>query len=201
MKLKHLLLAAVTLTALLLLNGCVTRRVSDGIVVEANDEITITVEYLTPKDLDDRYIERYVPFIAPPMFLTPTEFMVFEIFIEAAEPGAIIDTAEIELDFGDKTRLALTPPQLERFWEGNHAYEDVQGANRERFLRIMNRDMINKAPTEKNGVAGGITVFSGRSFPNEGIARIYIPVTSLATGRTTRHRVLVPFQEIDPRQP
>lgn len=201
MKSKHLLLAAIALTAFLLLSGCVTRRVSDGIIVETNDEITITVEYLTPKDLDDRYIERNVPFIAPPMFLTPTEFMVFEIFIETTEPGAIINTAEIELDFGDKTRVALTPPQLQHFWERVHAYEDITGANRERFLRILNRDMINKPPSEKNGVAGGITVFSGRSFPNEGIARIYVPVTSLATGRTTRHRVLVPFREIDPRQP
>lgn len=197
---RALVITTVAVTAALLVGGCVTpNRTTNGIIVDADDNITITVNYLSRKDLDDRYSERYLPFVAPPMLLTPTEFLVFDLMIETTEAGAIIDTSEIELDFGDKTRVAMTPVQLERFWETNHAYESITGANRVRFLRLINREMITRPPSEKNGVAGGITVFSGRSFPAEGVARIYVPVTSLATGRTTRHRVMFTFEEIERR--
>lgn len=200
MKKTRVFLVAAVVT-IILFSGCMTtNRTTNGIIVESNDDITITVNYLTPKDLDDRYTERYIPFIPPPMFLTPTEFLVFDMTIETTEPGAVIDTAEIELDFDDKTRVAMTPTQLERFWTRTSSYDSITGSNRERFLRLINREMITRPPSEKNGVAGGLAVFSGREFGSEGIARIYVPVTSLATGRTTRHLVTVPFTEIDPRQ-
>ncbi len=185
--------------ALIMLSGCVTApvRSSGGAVVEVNDEVTITARYLSRNEIEARYTERVIPFVAPWMLFTPAEFMVFELNVETTEPGAIIDTSEIELSFGDRSYMASTPSELRRFWQGTAIYDDITGFSRERFNRLINRELVTRSPLEKSGVAFGLAVFRGRRFPAEGRARITLPITSLSSGRVTRHRIVVPLAEID----
>ena len=180
------------------LAGCVTtpKRSSGGTVVETNDDITITARYYDRAELNERYSERYVPFVAPPMLLTPTEFLVFDMRIETANAGSVIDTSEIRLDINDNTYWAMSPPSLLRFWEGTAMYEDITGFNRTRFEQRINREMITRPPSEKNGVALGLAVFRGRRFPAEGIVRISVPVTDIATGRTRERNIAFELRQV-----
>ena len=123
------------------------------------------------------------------MLFTPAEFLVFEMTIETANPTAIIDSSEIELSFGGEQYIAQTPRQLLRFWQGTAVYNDLSGLRLRRFEQLINRELLTRPPAEKNGVAAGIVLFRTRRFPAEGRVSISVPVTSLATGRTTRHRI------------
>ena len=179
-------------------SSCTTtpERTSGGIVVEANDDITITVRHYSATELRDRYTSRNNPFIAPLMLFTPVELLVFDMTIETTDPSAIIDTSEIELLFAGERYLNLTPRSLLRFWEGTGVYNDLEGQRRVRFERLINRELVTRPPVEKNGAAAGLAVFRARRFPEEGRLSIEVPVTSLSTGRTTRHRITLRLSTI-----
>ena len=174
-----------------ILAGCVTtpQRSSGGVVAEANDEITITVRYSSPTELRQRYTERNNPFIAPFMLFTPVELLVFDIQIETTDPTATIDSGEIELSFGGKRYVTLTPRALLRFWNGTSVYSELSGTRKTRFERLIHRELIARPPSEKTGNAVGLAIFRSKRFPDEGRLSITVPTTSLTTGRTTRHRV------------
>lgn len=188
---RSVLRAAAMAVAVVMFAGCTTVpvRTSGGIVVESDDEIAITARYYSADELRDRFAQRDNPFIAPLMLFTPAEFLVFEMTIETTNPTEIIDSGEIELSFGGEQYTAQTPRQLLRFWQGTAIYNDLTGLRLRRFEQLINRELLTRPPAEKNGVAAGIVLFRTRSFPAEGRVSISVPVTSLATGRTTRHRI------------
>ena len=176
-----------------MLAGCVTtpQRSSEGIVVETTDEVTITVRYSSPAELRQRYTERNNPFIAPFMLFTPVELLVFDIQVETTDPTAIIDSSKIELLFGGKRYVTLTPRALLRFWNGTSVYDELSGTRKTRFERLIHRELIARPPSEKTGNAVGLAIFRSKRFPDGGRLSITVPTTSLTTGRTTSHRVTV----------
>ena len=190
-----------TLLALtVVLVGCVTtpQRGSEGIVAETNDEVTITVQYSSPTELRQRYTNRNNPFIAPFMLFTPVELLVFDIRIETTDPTATIDSSEIELSFGGKRYVNLTPRALLRFWNGTSVYGELSGTRKTRFERLIHRELIARPPSEKTGNAAGLAIFRSKRFPDRGRLSIEVPTTSLTTGRTTRHRVTLRLSLVEP---
>lgn len=191
--------AATMAVAVVVFAGCTTVpvRTSGGIVVESDDEIAITARYYSAEELRDRFTQRDNPFIAPLMLFTPAEFLVFDMTIETADPRSIIDSAEIELSYDGEQYLAQTPRQLLRFWRGTAVYNDLSGLRLRRFEQLVNRELLTRPPAEKNGAAAGIVLFRTRRFPAEGRVSISVPVTSLTTGSTTRHRIAFRLAEVE----
>ena len=193
--------SAATLLALtVVLAGCVTtpQRSSEGIVAETNEEITIIVRYHNADELRQRYTNRNNPFIAPFMFFTPVELLVFDLQIETTDPTATIDSGEIELSFGGKRYVNLTPRAWLRFWNGTSVYAELSGTRKTRFERLIHRELIARPPSEKTGNAAGLAIFRSKRFPDQGRLSIEVPTTSLTTGRTTRHRVTLRLSLVEP---
>ena len=183
--------SAATLLALtVVMAGCVTtpQRSSEGIVAETNEEITIIVRYHNADELRQRYT----------MFFTPVELLVFDLRIETTDPTATIDSGEIELSFGGKRYVNLTPRALLRFWNGTSVYAELSGTRKTRFERLIHRELIARPPSEKTGNAAGLAIFRSKRFPDQGRLSIEVPTTSLATGRTTRHRVTLRLSLVEP---
>lgn len=191
--------AAALIVAFAVIAGCATVpvRTSGGIVVESDDEIAITARYYSAEELRDRFTRRDNPFVAPLMLFTPVEFLVFDMTIETADPRSIIDSGEIELSYDGEQYVAQTPRQLLRFWRGTAVYNDLSGLRLRRFEQLVNRELLTRPPAEKNGAATGLVIFRARRFPDEGRVSISVPVTSLATGRTTRHRIAFRLTEVE----
>lgn len=179
------------------LSGCITnaqvRQLTAPVVLE-NDDISATIDYLPPPVLNARYRVKLNPFIAPPMFVTPVEFLVFNVTIRNMTDDRLIDLESTELWYGDTSYRPLSPSSLTIFWETMDATEDVKGPDRVQFFRLIETELATRSGRPVEDTAAGLLVFRGR-FPKSGSARLTFSITEVSGDRPTRHSVRFFFDE------
>ena len=162
----------------------------------SNEAIVISARYLPRSERWERWGREPNPFIAPRLILTPTELVVFDVFLENLRDGYAIALDQISLEFGGESSALQYPSSLRIFWSTHEVEDQLTGYDERQFFEAIDRDMVTRG--EQNGLresALGLMVFRGR-FPEEGIARIVVPTINLEDGSRERHSLRVLFREL-----
>lgn len=182
---------------LVVLAGCVTppaRQLQSPTLVD-HELFRLEMEYLDRTLLAARYGGTDNPFIAAPMFITPVEFLVFDLAVTEIAAGHELEVERIEFDFGGQSHSPTTPARMRTYWASTDVSARMNAIDEQRFYSLLNNEMINRSPGAITGSGEGLLVFRARSFPEYGEGTLTIPIYSPSEGRVERITIPVRFTE------
>lgn len=156
----------------LLLGACQTVenvRIVQQTLPYVDGDLTISVTFLESKQLIGRYGHSN-PFLAPSRLLTPIEFLVLELSVDAPAEFGTFRSQDIKFQFNEINARPVSTPRLLNIWENEIDIHGVDAVHSD-YRRLIRAFL---APRDISGGTTRLLLFQG-NFPLEGTMLLSIP--------------------------